>query len=196
MVRATAVGKNPPGQGSTGSGTFTWVRGEPPPMAETYRGLVGAFGFALRESRSWLLRSYVVTSAAVGIYVTLLVVLALVTWIANPIAFGERAFLMLLGLLVVMPLFAPVLVVARRYRRADPPTVGDRWLALSGYGFLAALVLGLFISDPAPHAASGALAPAVAWLDGLPDGWGLAPPAGAAVAIVIAVRLTRPTGSR
>lgn len=164
-------------------------------MTGGYGGLVGAFLFALRESRSWLLRTYVVTSAAVGIYVALLVVLALVTWIANPIAFGERAFLVLVGLLVVIPMFAPVLVVARRHRRNDSPPAGDRWLAVAGYGFLAALVLALFISDPTSHATSGVFAPVVAWLDALPDGWGLALPVGAALVIIVTVRLTRPAGT-
>ena len=161
-------------------------------MAEGYRGLVGAFGFALRESPSWLLRSYVVASAAVGLYVALLVTLALVTWIANPVAFGERAFLVLVALLVVMPLFAPVLIVARRHRRGASPPTGDRWLAAAGYGFLGALVLGLYISDPSTHATGGPLGPVVAWLDALPAAWGLLPPVGAAVALLAAVRLTRP----
>lgn len=160
-------------------------------MAEAYRGLVGAFGFALRQSRSWLFRSYVVASAAVGLYVGLLVLLALVTWIAEPVAFGERTFLLLVGLLVVMPLFAPVLVVARRHRRGHHSTTADRWLAMSGYGFLGSLLLALYVSDPATHPTTGAVAPIAAWLDALPDVWGLAPPILAAGAIATAVRLTR-----
>lgn len=161
-------------------------------MAEAYRGLPGAFGFALRQSRSWLLRSYVVVAAAVGLYVALLVLLALVTWLANPVAWGERAFLLVVGLLVVGPLFAPVLVVARRHRYGTDAPAADRWLALAGYGFLAGLVLALFVTDPDPHAVSGAMGPTAAWLDALPDVYGLLPPVAAAAAIVAAVRLTRP----
>lgn len=162
-------------------------------MAEAYRGLVGAFGFALRRSESWILRSYVVAATAVGVFVALLLLLGLASWAANPVAFGERAFLLLVGLLVVLPLFAPVLVVARRHRLGlRPPASADRWLGLAGYAFVAALVLGLYVSDPTTHAATGLLGPVVRRLDALPDVAGLVPPVAAAVAVAVVVRLTRP----
>lgn len=159
-------------------------------MAEAYRGVAGAYVFALRRSPSWLFRSYVVASAAVALLIAVLLVLALVSWAASPVAFGERAFLVVIGLLLVLPLAAPVLVAARRHRRGAP--AGDPWLALAGYGFVAGVFLALFISDPSAHSAGGALAPVVAWLDGLPDRYWLAPPVLAAAGVVAVVRLTRP----
>ena len=162
-------------------------------MAEAYGGLVGAYGYALRRSRSWLLRSYVVASAASSLFIGLLLVLAVISWAASPVAFGERAFLAVIGILLVVPLVAPVLVVARRHRRGRDDVAGDRWLSVAGYGFLASIVLALYVTDPATHAATGPVAPVVAWLDGLPDAYGLLPPVVAAAAIVAATRLTRPS---
>ncbi len=159
---------------------------------EAYGGLVGAFAYAMRRSHSWLFRTYVVASAALGAYVGLLLVLAVVTWLARPVAFGERAFLGVVGLLLLLPLFAPVLVVARRHRRGTPEPSADRWLGLAGYAFVVSLVLALFISDPAPHGVEGTFGPAAGWLDRLPDAAGLLPPVVAAAAIAVAVRVTRP----
>lgn len=159
---------------------------------EAYGGLVGAFAYAIRRSRSWLFRTYVVASAALGVFVALLLVLAVVTWIARPVAFGERALLGVIAILLLVPLFAPVLVVARRHRRGRPEASADRWLGLAGYGFVVGLVLALYISDPSPHAVEGAFGPAAAWLDALPDSYGLLPPALAAAAIVVVALLTRP----
>lgn len=161
-------------------------------MAEAYSGLVGAYGYALRASGSWLFRTYVVASAAFGVYIALLLLLALITWIASPVAFGERAFLGVIGLFVLVPLFAPVLVAARRHRLGIDDAEADRWLAVGGFAFVAALGLALFVSDPSPHAVQGAFGPAAAWLDRLPDVYGLLPPALAAMLIVVLVRLTRP----
>lgn len=160
-------------------------------MTEAYRGLVGAYVYALRRSPSWLFRSYVVASAVVGLFITVLLVLAVITWAASPVAFGERTFLGVIGILLVVPLAAPVLVVARR-RRRGAGHAGDAWLALAGYAFVGSIFLALFVSDPSTHAIGGALAPVAAWLDGLPDRYGLVPPVLAAAAIVAAVRLTRP----
>lgn len=161
-------------------------------MAEAYAGLVGAYGYALRRSGSWLFRTYVVASAAFGVYIALLLLLALISWIASPVAFGERAFLGVIGLLVLVPLFAPVLVAARRHRLGTDDPEADRWLAVGGFAFVGALGLALFVSDPSPHAVQGAFGPAAAWLDRLPDVYGLFPPVLAAALIVALVRLTRP----
>lgn len=161
-------------------------------MAKAYAGLLGAFTFALRESRSWLFRSYVVVSAAVGLYVAVLLVLAAVTWLASPVAFGERMVLGVVGLLLLLPLFAPVLIAARRYRRSDPGGAADRWLALAGYVFVGSVVLALLVSDPSPTAVQEAVGPAGARLDRLPDRSGLVPPVVGVAVIVLVVRLTRP----
>lgn len=161
-------------------------------MAEAYGGLVGAYGYALRSSRSWLLRTYVVASAAVALYLAVLLALAVVTWAAAPIAFGERAFLGVIGILLVVPLVAPVLVAARRHRRGGGDAGADRWLGLAGYGFVASVVLALYVTDPSTHAVAGPLGPVAAWLDALPDGVGLAAPVAATAGMVAVARLTRP----
>lgn len=158
----------------------------------SYRGLLGAFVFAARRSRSWVCRTYVVVSALVGGYVGLLLVLAMVTWLANPSVFGDRAFLAVLGLLVLIPLFAPVLVVARRHRLGTGTVGTDRLLGLAGYAFVASVFLALFISDPADHGIGGP-AGVVAAIDRLPRIYGVVPPV---VAIGLIAALIRLTSSR
>lgn len=161
-------------------------------MAEPYSGLVGAYGYALRQSGSWLFRTYVIASAALGVYIAMLLLLAVISWVATPVAFGERAFLGVIGLLLLIPLFAPVLVTARRHRRGSDDPEADRWLALGGFAFAGSIVLALLISDPSPTAVQGTFGPATAWLDRLPDSYGLGPPVVAAGLIAAIVRLTRP----
>lgn len=157
--------------------------------AGSYRGLLGAFAFAARRSRSWVCRSYVVVSALVGGYVGLLLVLAMVTWLANPSVFGDRAFLAMLGLVVLIPLFAPVLVVARRHRLGVGSVGADRLLGLAGYAFVASVFLALFISDPADHGVAGP-GGVVAAVDGLPRVYGVVPPVLAIGLIAALIRLT------
>lgn len=152
-----------------------------------YSGVLGAYRYAFRESPSWLFRLYTVVSALIAAYVGLLLLLALVTWIANPTGrIGERALLGVVGIVILAPLAAPVLIVARRYRR-DAPRTADRPLALAGTTFLLSVFLALFISDPNDHAVTGLLAA----LDSLPRSYGVAPPALAAALIAAVARLTR-----
>jgi len=158
---------------------------------EPYSGLVGAYRYAFRRSGSVLFRAYVLVSALVGAFVSLLLVFGLISWAATPGQFGERALLGVIGVLVLAPLFAPVLIVARRYRLAPDRPTGDRSLALSGVGFLAAIFLMLFISDPESHAAPAPLDAIVAVLDSLPAIYALVPPVASALGIYLAVRVTR-----
>ncbi|MFB6298880.1 MAG: hypothetical protein ABEH65_01310 [Halobacteriales archaeon] len=155
---------------------------------EGYSGLVGAFRFALRRSGSRLFQSYVIISALLGLFVGLLIVLGLTTWMANPTGLiGEKALLAVLGLFFIGPLFAPILLVARRYRRGASRTAHDRLFALAGYSFVVAVYLGLFISDPNEHAATGV----IGMLDSVPRIYGLVPPMVAALGIVLVSYLTR-----
>jgi hypothetical protein len=161
---------------------------------EPYSGLFGAYRYAFRQSDSLLFRAYVAVSAFVGAFVSLLLVLGVINWAGNAGQFGERALLSVIGVLILAPLFAPVLIVARRYR-FDMETPGDdRLFALAGVGFLASIWLALFITDPNSHSASGPLGAVVAFLDGLPRRYGLVPPIAAALGIYLAVRYTRPDG--
>lgn len=163
-------------------------------MAEEYRGLPGAFTYAFRRSDSWLFRSYVVVSALVGGFTALLLLLGLVTWLAGPTGLaGQNALLGVIGILVLAPLVAPVLFVARRHRFGDDRPRVDRLFGLAGYAFVLSIYLALLITDPSRHVVAGPLQGPVAALDALPRGYGLVPPAVAAAAIVLIARFTRPS---
>lgn len=157
----------------------------------TYGGLLGAFPYAFRQSPSWVFRSYVLLSAIVGLYVTLLLVLGGISWIARPSMIGDIALLGVLGILVLVPLFTPVLVVARRYRLTIERPETDRLFGLVGYVFLLSLYLGLLITDPAEHTAPGPLETVFVILDGLPEIFGFLPPVVAVFTIYLVIRTTR-----
>jgi len=166
---------------------------------DTYGGIFGAFPYAFRRSESRLFRSYVVIGGGLAALVTLLFTFGLVTLVANTVGTAggvftfSRAFFIFVGMLVVVPLVAPVLSVARRHRRTASTPRYDAALALAGYLFVVALYLGLIISTPAEQQdpVSGPLAPVVATLYGLPRLAGLVPSALASVGIYLAHRLTR-----
>jgi len=161
-------------------------------MAEgdPYSGLFGAYRYAFHQSDSLLFRGYVAVSAVVGAIVSLFLALGVISWVASPGAFGETALLAVIGVLVLAPLFAPVLVVARRHRLDRDG--GGRVLAVAGTGFLASIVLALFVSDPDPDvgALPAPLDGVVTYVNSLPGTYGLVPPAVAALGIFLAVRYT------
>ena len=141
-------------------------------MAE-YRGLIGAFRYAFRESGSWLFRTYVVACALVGAYVVILLGLAFVSWLGNPTgAIGEFSLLGVIAILLLVPMTAPVLVVAYRRRHGDTRPRVERALALAGYGFLASVYLGLVVADPSDHGTGAVMAA----IDAVPSIYGLVPP--------------------
>jgi hypothetical protein len=171
-------------------------------MTETdeaaYSGVFGAFPYAFRASDSRLFRSYVVLGGLVAALVALLFVFAFVGIVADTLRGGgfatfSRAFVVVIGLFVVGPLIAPVLLVARRRRRTGDGGRYDPALALAGYLFLASLYVGLVISTPEAQqqSVSGALAPVVSFLYGLPRIAGLVPPMVAAGVIYVAHRAFR-----
>jgi hypothetical protein len=165
-------------------------------MAEDYGGILGAYPYAFRQSRSWLFRSYVVASGVVGGFIAVLLLLGLITWLAGPTGLaGQNAFLGVIGILVIAPLAAPVLFVARRYRLETPRPEADRLFAIAGYLFLGSLYLALLITDPSQHTIGGPLQGLLATLDALPGTYGLILPVIAAVAILLVARLTRPTST-
>lgn len=161
-----------------------------------YRGLPGAFVFAFRRSDSLVFRAYAVTSAVVGAFVAVVLLLGLVSWLASPATpFGQQALLAVIGVLLLLPLFAPVLVVARRHRHDVGGRRPDALVGLAGFGVVLAVYLALLVSDPNPHEVSGPLGPAVAALDALPRSAWVVPPLLAVGLLALAVRLTRPNGS-
>lgn len=151
---------------------------------DAYGGVFGAYPYAFRTSDSRLFRSYAViggilTAAAVVIFGT-----ALVTLVANTLGTVGgtftfvRAFFFLVGLAVVAPLMAPVLLVARRHRRSGSTAAYDRAIAGAGYLFVFSLYLTLVITAPpeSREAPPALLAPAVETLYALPPVAGAVPP--------------------
>ncbi|MFC6733773.1 MULTISPECIES: hypothetical protein [unclassified Haladaptatus] len=122
---------------------------------DAYKGVFGAIPYALRASDSLLFRTYVVVGSLAGLLVTITITLALVVLIAatSNVPGGSltlsRAFYVVIGILVLGPLLAPILFVARRHRRRLPVSARyDTLLAAAGYLFLLSLYVGLVISIP------------------------------------------------
>jgi hypothetical protein len=169
-------------------------------MPDGYRGVFGAFPYAFRRSDSLVFRSYVLVGALVALATTVLFGAGLVVLIAQTAAIEggsltlSRAFYTVVGLFVVAPLVAPVLLVARRHRRAEGHDARyDLALSLAGYLFVASLYVGLVITVPADQqtAPPPAVASIVETLYALPQIAGVVPPLVAAGVIVAAHRLLR-----
>lgn len=169
-------------------------------MADGYRGVFGAFPYAYRQSRSLVFRSYVIFGALSALAVTLLFGAGLVVLVAQTAAVEggsltlSRAFYTVIGLLIVAPLVAPVLFVARRHRRQEgDDTRYDLSLAAAGYVFMASLYVGLVITVPPDQQVqpTSTLAPVVEVLYGLPQLAGIVPPLLASIAILAVHRALR-----
>jgi len=163
-------------------------------MADDYRGLPGAYVFAFRRSESYVLRSYVVTSALVGVFVAIFLMLALFYWLGTPAPFGQQALLGVIGIFFFLPLFTPVLVAARRHRRGIDDVSADALIGLTGYVFLLAIFLAMFISDPNAHEVGGLgpLTTVLLAIDALPRAAWVVPLLVSVGTIVLAIRYTRP----
>ncbi|WP_336024364.1 hypothetical protein [Halobellus salinisoli] len=175
-------------------------------MASGYDGVFGAFPYALRSSESRLFKCYVVASAlAIGL-ITLLVGIAVVVLIGQSAAVPggsltlSRAFYIVVGLLVVLPAIAPVLIVARRRRRGEESsTRHEAALSVAGFVFLLSLYLGLVASMPETFALdgetvtrptpSGAFAPVIAALYAVPPVLSWSVPLAGAALVALAHRI-------
>lgn len=128
---------------------------EPAGTEKSYNGLPGAFPYAIRSSESWLFKAYVVVALLLTVAIALIFTFGLVGVLARSSgARGgtftfSRTFFLFVGLLVVAPLLAPVLLVARRHRRTASSVAYDRGMALSALAFVASLYVGLVVSAPA-----------------------------------------------
>ncbi|WP_262180115.1 hypothetical protein [Haloarcula laminariae] len=154
---------------------------QPAESERSYDGFPGAFPYALRTSESLLFKGYVVVavllSVAIGLIFTfgLIGVLAASTGVRGGTFTFSRTFFFFVGLLVVAPLLAPVLLVARRHRRTASSVAYDRGLALAALGFVASLYVGLIISVP-PALQEPTNSGVVLALYGLPQIAGFVPP--------------------
>lgn len=177
-------------------------------MVDGYRGVFGAIPYAFGASDSRLFRSYVVVGTLVAALVALFVALGLVVLFgatsgAQGGAFTlSRAFYAVVGLLVVAPMLAPTLLVARRHRRGrTTDTRYDFALGASGYAFVGAMYVALVVFMPTcftldgqrtcPAPPDGLLRPVVSFLYGLPDAAGFVPLVLAAALIVLVHRTLR-----
>lgn len=189
--------------GATGDAVTT---GKPPGASpeeeaseadEAYDGLFGAFPYALRSSDSSLFRSYVVVGGLAALGIALLFTLALVVLLGETVGVGGgefsfvRAFFIFVGMLVVAPLVAPVLFVARRIRHGNADRRFAFAMGLLGYGFLGSLYLGAVISAPAGQQTlptNSVLAAVVEGLYALPRLAGLVPALVVALVMVVVAR--------
>lgn len=169
-------------------------------MAEAYRGAIGAVPYALRESDSWLFRSYVIVGGIAALLVAVLTALGLIVLLGQTAGVPggsltlSRTFYVLVGLFAFGPLVAPMLFVARHHRREGGDTAYDRWLAVAGYVFLLSLYGGLIASMPASFELdgemvtrpdpSGLTAPIVAVLYAIPSELSVLVPVVGALGIV------------
>jgi len=154
-------------------------------MASGYDGVFGAFPYAFRSTESRLFKLYVVASAVAISLVTLFVGAALIVLIGQTAAVQggsltlSRSFYIVVGLLVVLPAIAPILLVARRRRRgAGASARHETALAAAGFVFLLSIYLGVVASMPETFTLdgetvtrpppNGAFAPVVAALYAIP----------------------------
>lgn len=164
-------------------------------MADGYRGLFGAFPYAFGSTDSRLFKSYVLVGGLAAAALSLFILLALVVLVGQTASIQggsltlSRSFYIVVGLFLVGPLLAPILLVARRHRRGLAAAAGvryDQWLAVAGYVFLASLYVGLVISIPecfvldgqetCRGAPTGLFAPVISVLYDLPQIAAVAPP--------------------
>lgn len=166
---------------------------------EAYSGLFGTFPYAFRASESLLFRSYAVLGGVLAALVAFLFGLAFVAMMVTTLGAGggvftfSRAFFIVVGLFVVFPLLAPVLLVARRHRRSGSDGQYDAALAGAGYLFVLALYVGLVVSTPASQRETPPelVAPVVTFLYGLDPLYGLVPPILAALLVLAVHRRLR-----
>jgi hypothetical protein len=163
---------------------------------DAYSGILGAFPYAYRTSESRLFRAYAAVGGLVALAVVLLFALALVVLLGGSAAATggtftfSRAFFIALMFLVIAPLVAPVLSVARRHRRSGSTLAYDRAVAATGFAFLASLFVMLAASVPAvQQSAPGG--PVVALLYVAPRVSGVAAPLAVSAALVVVHRRFR-----
>lgn len=120
-----------------------------------YGGILGAYPYTFRTSDSRLFRLYVVVGGLLTLLLSIGFAISLLGVIANTAGAGGgtfsfvRAFVITVGLVVVFPLIAPVILVARRYRRDRGTMEYDYALAASGFVYTLSLYLAALVSAPA-----------------------------------------------
>lgn len=122
---------------------------------EPYNGLPGAFLYAPRASDSVLFKVYVVLATLLSLAIVLIFGAGLIVLLGRTVSVRggtftfSRAFFLFVGFLVVAPLLAPILSVARRHRRTGSSVAYDRSMALAAFLFIGSLYVTLLITAPA-----------------------------------------------
>jgi len=162
-------------------------------MADSYRGVLGAFPYAFRHGDSRIFKCYVVFGTLAALFIGGLFTLALVVWIGQTASTPggsltlSRTFVAVVGLFAAGPLLAPTLLVARKHRRglSYHPRY-DTIMALTGVVFLGSIYVAAIVSMPESFTLdgetvtrpppTGLFGPIVAVLYAIPQIGALAPP--------------------
>jgi hypothetical protein len=169
---------------------------------DAYGGVLGAVPYAFRATDSRLCRWYIVVGGLVGALIALVFTLAVVSLIgqtvrtAGGMLTSSRAFYVVVGLSLVGPLLAPILLVARRHRQGDGDARYDRAIAGAGFLFTLSIYFGLVASMPPTFQlngetlsrppAEGLLGPIVEFFYAIPEpAWPAVPATAAAIMIVV-----------
>ncbi|MFB6253343.1 MAG: hypothetical protein ABEI06_01895 [Halobacteriaceae archaeon] len=165
---------------------------------DIYSGIVGMFPYAYRNSHSRIFKSYLIIGGIIIGLISLLMVFALISIIGatanvsgGTIALS-RAFFILVGLTVIMPLLTPIIGVARHLRYRENTSIRfEQRLALGGFLYIFLLYIGLIISTPAVHQQTPPriIEPLVTGLYSLPTILGIFPPLVGAIIILIFYRM-------
>ena len=122
---------------------------------DDYGGLFTAFPYAFRQSDSRLFRLYTVVGGLFALLLGIVFVFAAIVSISQSAGLATggtdafvRTFVVIVGFAVVVPVVAPVLLVARRHRREGSKPTYDRALAVAGLVYLLSLYLLLVASIP------------------------------------------------
>ena len=166
--------------------------------AASYSVVARSYRRSVRASDSLTFRSYAIVSALVALLLIVTVLLALPVWIAQTIGHSAlnkigRGVLPLIVLGLLVPLFAPVLYVARNHREGAGSRRGDAALGAAGYLFVLSIYLALVISAPADARTepAGTLAPVVEFFYALPALSALAAPVTGALVVFAVQRVVR-----
>ncbi|QLD90426.1 hypothetical protein HWV07_15845 [Natronomonas salina] len=123
-------------------------------MSDEYSGLIGAFPYAFRRSDSLLFRAYALVGGLLAAVLAVFFLLALIRAIASTATLQGgtitfvRSIFVVFGFLVVAPIVAPILFVARRHRREGSDTNYDAALAVAGVFYVFTVFLGGVASTP------------------------------------------------
>lgn len=176
---------------------------------EAYGGLLGAFPYAFRASDSWAFRLYAALSGLLTLLLGFYFAAAITVVVSNTLGAAggsftfSRSFYVFVALVVVAPIVAPVLFVAREHRRGRGDDAFDARMAALGFVYLLALYVAAVISIPPSFtldgetvtrpAPSGLLAPVVRVLYAMPPVSSILPPVVVAVAMYVVDRRKRTT---